>query len=121
MKTINKFQSRIATYFIICIFLFLAGCSKPLPSEKAQYAGEWQSKEMYLLILQDGSLNYKRLKRGATTEVTGPIKQFVGNNIVVGVGFITTTFVVSKPPHEVGGVWQMEVDGVTLTKTPENS
>jgi hypothetical protein len=81
------------------------------------YAGEWKSKEMYLLILPDGSVEYERLKGGSTTTVTGPIKEFKGNNFVVGFAFIKTTFVVSKPPYQENGVWKMIVDGVVLSKT----
>jgi hypothetical protein len=72
---------------------------------------------MYLLILSDGSVKYERLKGGATTTVTGPIKEFKGDNFVVGFAFIKTTFVVSKPPYQENGVWKMIVDGVKLSKT----
>ncbi len=72
---------------------------------------------MYLLILEDGSVKYKRLARGATTEITGPIKEFQGDSFVVGVAFIKTTFEVSKPPYQENGVWHMVVDGITLTRT----
>jgi hypothetical protein len=99
-------------------FLFVA-CSKPLPSEKLAYAGEWQSKEMYLLILPDGTVSYQRLKNGGSSSVNGPLKEFVGDNFVVGVAFMTTTFEVSQPPTQVGDQWTMTVDGVRLVKTAE--
>ena len=101
------------------VVIFLSACSKPLPSEKMNYAGEWQSKEMGLLILADGTVSYKRLKGGGTTSVNGPLKEFNGNDFIVGVGPITTTFVVSEPPLEIDGVWQMVVDGVRLSKVSE--
>ncbi len=97
------------------IYVFTA-CSKPVPPEKKNYVGEWRSKEMYLLILDDGSVKYKKLNRGGSTEITGPIKEFQGDNFVVGVAFITTTFEVSKPPYQQNGVWYMVVDGVKLRK-----
>ena len=71
---------------------------------------------MYLLILKDGSVEYKRLKGGMTTSVSGPLKEFRGNDFVVGFAFFTTTFVVSKPPSENNGVWKMTVDGVELIR-----
>jgi hypothetical protein len=52
MRGIN-FKSIIIT---ILILLFLSGCGISVPEEKSRYVGEWQSKEMYLLILQDGSV-----------------------------------------------------------------
>lgn len=71
---------------------------------------------MSLLILQDGSVDYKRLKKGATVSVTGPIKEFQGDNFVVGIAFFKTTFKVSTPPYQENGKWKMVVDGIELTK-----
>ena len=96
--------------------LFLSGCGISVPEDKSSYVGEWQSKEMYLLILQDGSVKYKRLKKGATVSVTGPIQEFQGDNFVVGIAFFKTMFEVAKTPYHEDGVWKMVVDGVELTK-----
>ena len=103
-------------FALIITVLFLMSCATPVPPDKKDYVGEWRSKDMYLLILQDGSVKYERLKGGATTKVTGPLKEFQGDNFVVGIAFIETTFVVSKPPFQENGVWKMIVDGVELTK-----
>lgn len=73
---------------------------------------------MYLLITQDGSVRYKRIQGGATTSVDGPLKGFKGNDFEVGIGPLSTTFVVTKPPHEDDGKWKMVVDGVELVRTP---
>jgi hypothetical protein len=46
------------------------------------------------------------------------VKEFEGDNLVVGVGFITTTFVVSTPPYlDENSIWKVIVDGVELTKS----
>ncbi|MBX3628131.1 MAG: hypothetical protein KF892_24185 [Rhizobacter sp.] len=95
----------------------LAGCGKPVPAEREAYVGEWQEKTMYLLITQDGSVKYKRLKGGGTTSVDGPLKGFTGNNFEVGIGPMATTFVVTKPPYQDGDKWKMVVDEVELVKT----
>ena len=100
----------------------LSGCGKPVPPEKSAYVGEWQRPEMYLLITQDGSVRYKRIKGGATTSVEGPIKEFQGDNFTVGVGPMTTTFEVSVRPHQTAeGEWRMTVDGVELIKSQGTS
>ena len=99
--------------------LTLIGCSKPVPSEKSAYVGEWQEKTMYLLITQDGSVSYKRLKGGVTTSVEGPLKGFSGDNFDVGIGPLSTTFIVNKTPFQEGDTWKMVVDGVELTKTSQ--
>ncbi len=107
-------------YVLIALaIIFLSACSKPLPSEKLNYAGEWKSKEMTLLILPDGTVAYKRLKNGGSTSVKGPLKEFKSNDFVVGLGPFTTTFVVSEPPQENDGVWEMVVDGVRLSRVSE--
>ncbi|MCP3907753.1 MAG: hypothetical protein GY712_07020 [Oceanicoccus sp.] len=104
---------------VFVVAFLLTACAEPLPENKLHYAGDWQSKEMALLILEDGSVAYKRLKDGATTSVNGPLKEFIGDDFVVGVSFLTTAFDVSEPPHEEKGVWRMTVDDVQLTKVNE--
>ncbi len=56
-------------------------------------------KDMYLLILADGSVRYNRLKKGVATSVNGPLQEFDGDDFIVGVSFFKTRFVVSKPPY----------------------
>ena len=106
---------------LILVFslLMLSACNKPIPESRLDYVGEWQSKEMVLLISQDGSVAYERKRGGVTTSVNGPLKKFVGDDFVVGVWFFATTFDVSEPPYEIDGKWQMVVDGVRLTKVEE--
>lgn len=101
---------------LMTCLLLLTACSKPLPEERLQYAGAWQSDSMALLILADGSVAYERLKNGITTSVNGPLKEFKGDDIVVGFGPFTTTFEVTQPPQQTAQGWIMTVDGVTLQK-----
>jgi len=54
-----------------------------------------------------------------TTSVNGPLKDFDGDNFSAGIGPMSTTFVVSKPPYQDKGRWKMVVDGVELTKTAD--
>lgn len=97
--------------------LLLWGCGKPLPPDKVSYSGVWQSPTMALLITRDGTVSYKRLKEGGTVSVNGPIQEFKGNDFSVGVGPISTTFVVTKTPYQDGDQIKMVVDGVTLVRT----
>lgn len=109
-------MTRRPFFLAIALLLVLAGCSKPVPPDKFHYVGEWKAPGMYLLITQDGSVQYERIKGGAKTTVTGPIQKYEGDDFSVGIGFLSTTFVVSRPPYQVSGVWKMVVDGVELTK-----
>lgn len=103
----------------LLLALSLFGCGKPVPPEKSAYVGEWQEKTIYLLITQDGSVRYKRLKGGVSTSIEGPLKGFSGNDFEVGIGPMATTFIVSKPPYQDGEKWKMVVDDVELTKAAQ--
>ena len=103
---------------VVCAaILVLAACGNPLPPEKFAYVGQWNAPGMSLLITQDGSVAYKRIKGGITTTINAPLKKFEGDKFVVGIGLWTTSFVVSKSPREEAGRWKMTVDGVDLTRT----
>jgi len=113
MKTLHS--ARLLILFFAGLFLF-TGCGIPLPDDKRDYAGLWQAPSMSLLIEPDGSVRYKRIKKGATTEISGPIQEFRGDDFVVGFALIKTTFEVSRPPYLEGNEWKMVVDGVVLTR-----
>ena len=114
-------RNRRVLAILYVAMLLLAACANPVPPEKSAYIGEWDAPGMSLLITQDGSVAYKRIKGGVTTTINAPLKKFEGNNFVVGIGLWTTTFVVSKPPREEAGRWKMTVDGVELTRTYTSS
>jgi hypothetical protein len=105
---------------MLCALVLLAACANPIPTEKAAYVGHWTAPGMSLLITRDGSVDYRRVKGGATTSINAPLKKFEGDNFVVGIGLWTTTFVVSRPPHEEAGRWKMTVDGVEVTRASAN-
>ena len=109
----------IKTIVPLLLALSLFGCGKPIPPEKSAYVGVWQGNSMYLRITKNGSVRYKRVRGATTTSVNGPIKDFDGNNFEVGVGPMSTTFIVSKPPFQDGGQWKMVVDDVELTRTTQ--
>lgn len=109
-------QNTIVTLILV---FSLSGCGKPVPQEKSAYVGEWREKTMYLLITQDGSVSYKRIKGGVTSSIEGPLKGFDGKNFEVGIGPMATTFVVSKPPYQDKEKWKMVVDNLELTKTAQ--
>lgn len=104
---------------VVALAALLFGCGTPVPPEKSAYIGIWEGKAVYLLITEDGSIRYKRLKNGVTTSINSPIKRFDGDNFEVGIGPMTTMFIVSKPPYQAGTQWKMVVDGVELTRNDE--
>jgi hypothetical protein len=110
-------MNRLALAALALCALLLAACGEPLPQDKHEYAGEWRGAQMRLLITPDGRCEYERLRQGgASTSISAPIQRFEGDNFVVGVGPMSTTFVVTRPPHVSEGRWKMVVDGVELTR-----
>jgi len=106
-----------------CAFLLLAaalallqGCDAPIPPDKTAYIGEWRGADMRLAISSDGYVDYARQKGSGKTSIQAPIARFEGDDLVVGIGWFTTTFKVSQPPYFFDGAWRMVVDGVALTR-----
>jgi hypothetical protein len=97
--------------------LLLAACKgTPVPPDKAEYVGRWEAVGMSLIITADGGVAYQRIKGSGKTSVNAPLKEFRGNDFVVGLGPFTTTFQVSRPPYREGDRWKMVVDGVELVR-----
>jgi hypothetical protein len=94
----------------------LVACAKPLPAERLSYVGEWKGGSISLVILEGGRVIYARKEGNMSKSIDAPLNEFRGDNFLVGVGFMSTEFVVSKPPHEEGGLWKMTVDGIELTR-----
>ncbi|HET9033233.1 MAG TPA: hypothetical protein VFN25_10035 [Dokdonella sp.] len=94
----------------------LTACGIEVPPAKSTYIGQWKADGMSLLITQDGSVSYKRMRKGASTKIDAPLKAFHGDDFEVGLGPMVTTFKVTSPPHKVADSWRMTVDGVELTR-----
>ena len=88
-----------------------------MPPEKQAYVGAWTSASMCLTITEQGTVSYERVRKTSKTKIRGSIKAFAGDDIVVGLLFIKTTFDVEQPPYLDGDTWRMRVDGVELAKT----
>jgi hypothetical protein len=61
-------------------------------------------------------LDVAKITKRTGTEIKGPIKKFEGDDFVVGMLGITTTFHVEKTPYEEDGMWRMKVDGANLVR-----
>lgn len=93
-----------------------AAWADPVPADKLAYVGSWQGKDMQLSLSKEGKVKYKRKQPGKNLDLSLDLLGFNGNNFDVGVSFMRSTFVVSKPPQRESGKWKMTVDGVELTR-----
>jgi hypothetical protein len=88
----------------------------PVPAEKSAYVGVWTGDKMRLRIYKEGKVEYKVDRPGKRMDLTVDLQGFEGDSFNVGLPFLRSTFVVSKPPHLEHGKWVMVVDGVKLTR-----
>ncbi|WP_297831958.1 hypothetical protein [Thermomonas sp.] len=111
---------RFAIATLLLATLGLAGCGQSVPPDKQAYIGEWQSNGMAVNISQSGKVIVVKEGGGnASTRVEAPLQGFDGNDFIVGLGPMKTTYRVSVPPHEDNGEWKMTVDGKELTRVEE--
>ena len=103
------------------LFLFLVACAKPLPAERSAYVGEWKGGAISLVIMPEGRVIYERKEGNMSKSIDAPLKEFNGDNFIVGVGFVNTEFVDSAPPHVESCAWKMTVDGVEDTRVSQEA
>lgn len=100
----------------VLLVAMLSACAKPLPADRADYAGDWRGNGVSLLITPEGQVVYHRQEGGSTVSIDAPLKAFDGDDFEVGVGPLVTRFDVGQPPKEADGEWTMEVDGRMLRR-----
>jgi hypothetical protein len=105
----------------LCAALLLSSCAKPLPTNKKIYEGEWRSKHVLLVITAGGEVSYTFQKGSMSKSINAPIKEFIGDDFVVGIGPLSTTFDVSRAPYQEDGEWKMIVDGHELIRADDNN
>ena len=111
---------RIAILALFLSLFGLVGCGQSVPPDKQAYVGEWQAEGMAVNIARSGKVIVVKEGGGkAKTRVEAPLQGFVGNDFIIGLGPVKTTYTVAAPPHEVDGVWKMTVDGKELTRVEE--
>jgi len=113
----KNFHRFVWVLFLGALSCLMIGCqSVPVPEEKKAYVGTWEGIGFRLTIYENGGIDYRRVNGNYSTSLTGPLKSFRGDDFVVGVLFVTTTFEVQHPPYLEGDDWFMVVDGVELKK-----
>jgi len=109
----NKVLTRLVAGLLATL---LVACAKPLPAGKSSYAGVWKGGSISLVITPEGRAVYERKEGNMSKKIDAPVKEFKGDNFIVGVGFMSTEFVVTAPPHEEGGAWKMTINDIELTR-----
>ncbi len=72
------------------------------------------------MIQPEGQVEYVKVEGKGRREISGPIQGWKGDDFVVGVMVVKTTFKVEQPPHQdENGLWVMTVESIELTRMPE--
>ncbi len=113
-----KKLSLLTLAVVLASLTFLVyGChSISVPEDKRSYIGTWEGVGFHLTISDNGGVDYRRVEGKRSTKVSGPLKNFQGDDFIVGVLFFTTIFEVQQPPYLDGDDWFMVIDGVELRK-----
>jgi hypothetical protein len=103
---------------VVATLTFVAGCSTPVPPERSSYVGEWRGEKMALIVEADGKVIFKHVEGADSKSLMDPLREFAGDDLIVGFWPFLTTIDVTAPPREENGKWRMTVDGVVLEKAP---
>jgi len=102
--------------FLMVLLACVAGCAMRVPFDKLRYVGDWQGETAHLLITPQGYVRYEQwvvkgefLQSEFRTGMDGPLKAFDGDNFTVGIGPVSSHFIVDKPPYLDGDQWKMVV------------
>lgn len=113
----KRFYRLVLMLVVVSFTCLIVGCNSiPVPEEKKSYIGTWEGVGFHLTISDNGGVKYRRVNGKRSTKVSGPLKNFAGDDFIVGMLFFTTTFEVHKPPYMDGDDWFMVIDGVELRK-----
>jgi hypothetical protein len=108
---------RLALAASVAALLACTGLSgTPVPPDRHDWIGTWTGGPVTLTIEAAGFVQYKKEEGGTSSEVNAPITAWHAAGFDAGIGPVTTTFVVSDPPHPEDGVWTMTVDGQEVTR-----
>jgi len=97
--------------------LGLLGGVSPVLKKKESYIGTWKAKGAELKIISAGQMTYSRAATQTQVEqgfFNVPIKRIADDEIVGKLADVRLA--VTEPPHQVGGEWQMRVNGDLLVK-----
>lgn len=103
---------------LVALGVLLSACSgEPVPADRQELVGKWEGPGVTLVITAEGHCDYV-LVEGSRTSLNAPIKSWSDDGFVVGVGPISTTFVIDVAPHAKGDPprWHVTVDGRELIR-----
>jgi hypothetical protein len=86
-----------------------------VPEERQDIVGKWEGAGVTLNLTAEGHCDYVKIGTGKK-EINAPVQRWGEDGFDVGIGGLTTTFEVSKWPHEDDGKWKMTVDGAELVR-----
>lgn len=104
----------------VAFALALAACSSPpppgAPLDVATIAGSWRADHVKLDIDPTGTVHYERTGTTSSKLSGLSLSNLSSTGFDVGVGMLSTHFVINTVPATAGDTTTMTIDGVVLTK-----
>src|SRR5215218_6528441 len=95
--------SRLSSLALVASVASLLACSglsgTPVPSSKLDYVGAWSGGPVTLTIEAAGFVQYRKQEGATSSEINAPITAWTATGFDAGLGPVSTSFVVSDPPH----------------------
>ncbi len=90
---------------------------EPVPDSHLDYIGVWEGEGARMEISADSIFRWETsLGNNRTTSVEAPVQSWHDTGLNVGLGPFVKTYVVTRPPTLVDGVWHVTVDGFELSR-----
>ncbi len=109
---------RLGLGAVLVLGLGVGGCYDvdTTPSRLAPYYGEWTAPEVSLTVSR-GRIVYRNSTRSLKwARIESPFRGLHGNDIIYGGSRGRSRMRVETPPHRVGNVWKMTVEGTELQR-----
>jgi hypothetical protein len=108
------------TPILAAVLVALAACSSPPPPgaalDVATVAGSWRGDHVKLDIDPTGTVHYERTGTTSSKLSGLSLSNLSSTGFDVGVGMLSTHFVINAVPATTGSTTTMTVDGAVLTK-----
>jgi len=112
----------VILFFLLLVLVFISSCGAflpiEIPEERSDIVGIWRAAGISLEIAENGYVQWEKIEGNSRSTISAPLKKITDTNMIIGIGFIKKEFRVNHYPYIEDGSMLMEIDGITLVKSP---